>query len=118
MFFLALLRNRWVATELFIVIFALPKILSSNHPVIDTPVWIVVYLIAAIAVVRFGVIALAIAFFTADILLNLPFTLDLSQWYAPESTCVALSVGVVAAWDFYTALAGQRLFKGELFDTE
>ena len=115
-FFRALVRNRWIAAALFVALFAAPAILSSNHRVIDSPVWIIVYLIAAIAVVRFGLVALAIAFFTADILLNLPFALDLSKWYAPESTCIMLSVVAIAAWGFYTALAGQRLFKEELFD--
>jgi hypothetical protein len=116
-FFRALVRNRWIAAALFIVLFATPKILTANHPAIDAPAWILVYLIASFAVVHFGLVVLAIAFFTADILLNLPFALDPSLWFTPESTCLMLSVVALAGWGFYTALAGQRLFKGELFDT-
>ncbi len=78
--------------------------------------WVIVYLIAAMAVVRFGLVALATAVFTAEILLNLPFTMDFTQWFAPESVCVALSVVALAWWGFYTALAGQRIFKAELFE--
>jgi hypothetical protein len=116
-FLRALVRNRWVAAALFITLFAVPKILSSHHRAIDSPVWIIVYLIAAFAVVHFGLVTLAIAFFCADILLNLPFAMDPSRWFTPESTCLMLSVVAVAVWGFYTALAGQPLFKGELFDS-
>jgi len=114
--FRAVVKNRWAAAALFVVIFALPRVLSSNHPWIDAPVWIIVYGIAAIAVVRFGLVALAIAVFTADLLLNLPFTMDFSRWYVPETACMALSIVALAGWGFYTALAGQKLLKEELFD--
>lgn len=115
-FFRVLVRNRWLAAALFVIVFAIPKVLASDHPLIDSPVWIIIYLIAAIAVVRFGLIVLAVAVFTANVLLNLPFTLDSSAWYTPASICVILSIVALAGWGFYTALAGQRLFKEELFD--
>jgi Protein kinase domain/zinc-ribbon domain len=115
-FFRVLVRNRWIAALLFVVVFALPKILATHHPLIDSPVWILIYVIAAVAVVRFGLVVLAVAGFTADLLLNLPFTLDLSAWYAPASTCVVLSILALAIWGFHTALAGQPLFKEELFE--
>ena len=115
-FFRALVRNRWLAAVLFILIFAIPKILATNHPLIDSPVWVIIYLIAAVAVVRFGLIVLATAVFTANILLNVPFTLDPSAWYAPASTCMVLSIIALAVWGFHTSLAGQKLFKEELFD--
>jgi hypothetical protein len=94
----------------------LPKILGSEHVLVDTPVWIIIYLIAAIAVVRFGLVVLAVATFSANILLNVPYTMDVGEWYAPASVAVALSVVLLAGWGFYTALAGQKVFKGELFD--
>ncbi len=115
-FFRVIVRNRWLAAGLFVLVFALPKILATHHRLIDAPVWIIIYLIAAIAVVRFGLIVLAIAVFTANILLNMPYTLDFSVWYAPASICIALSILGMAGWGFYTALAGQRLLKDEIFD--
>jgi len=115
-FLRVLVRNRWVAAGLFVLVFAIPKILATNHPLIDSPVWVIIYLIAAVAVVRFGLIVLAVAVFTANVLLNLPFTMDFSAWYAPASACVVLSIMALAVWGFYTALAGQRLLKEELFD--
>jgi serine/threonine-protein kinase len=115
-FFRALVRNRWLAAALFVLVFAIPKILATHHPLIDSPVWTIIYLIAAIAVVRFGLVVLATAVFTANILLNVPYTLDFAEWYASASIAVVLSIVALAGWGFYTALAGQRLLKEELFD--
>ncbi len=68
-FLRVLVRNRWVAAALFVVLFSLPKILASTHPLVDAPVWIIIYIVTAFAVVHFGLIALAIATFTANVLL-------------------------------------------------
>jgi Protein kinase domain len=111
-----LVRNRWLAAALFVLLYTVPKFLASHHPAIDLPVWILIYTIAAFAVVRFGLIALAAAVFTANVLLNLPYTLDFSKWYAGQSMAVVLSFAFLAGWGFYTALAGRRIFTGELFD--
>jgi len=67
-------------------------------------------------VVRFGLVVLAVAVFTANILLNVPYTLDFGEWYAPASVGFVLSIVVLAGWGFFTALAGQKLFREELFD--
>jgi hypothetical protein len=115
-FLRALLRNRWAAATAFVLLCTFFNTLSRNHPVVDVPVWIIIFGIAAFAMVRYGLIVLATAVFTADILLNVPYTLDFSAWYAPLSTCMVLSVIVLAAWGFHTALAGQKLLKEELFD--
>lgn len=115
-FLRVLLRNRWLAAALFVILFTLPKVLASDHPLIDAPIWLVIYGIAAFAIVRFGLVTLATAVFTANVLLNLPHTADLSKWYAPAALGVGLSFVALAAWGFYTSLAEQRLLKDELFD--
>ena len=115
-FLRVLLRNAWVSAALFVLIFAIPKILASEHRLIDGPVWIIIYLIAAFAIVRFGLIVLAIAAFTADVLLNVPLTLDSSDWYAPVSILMLLSFVGLALWGFFNALAGQKILKEELFE--
>ena len=111
-----LVRNRWLAAAIFVLLFCTPRMLASSHPAIDVPIWVLIYAIAAFAVVRYGLIALAAAVFTANVLLNLPYTLDMSKWYAGESVAVLLSFAFIAGWGFYTAVAGRQIFKGELFD--
>ncbi len=111
-----LVKNRWLAAAVFTLIFTLPKVLGSDHPYIETPIWLAIYGIAAFTVVRFGLIVLAMGVLTVDILLNVPITLDFSNWYAGRSLSVLLGFVVVAAWGFYTSLAGQRFWKDDLFE--
>jgi serine/threonine-protein kinase len=111
----AVLRNKWLAAAVFVSILTSINSLVNPHPGILAPIWAVVYSIAAYAVVRFGLITLAVAIFTANTLLNLPYTLDFSNWYAIDTWVVVLSFVAMAAWGFHTSLAGQRLIKEELF---
>jgi hypothetical protein len=60
-------------------------------------------------------VALAVGVFTTDVLLNAPLTLDLSAWYATSALFPLLSIVVMTVWGFYNALAGQKLWKTELF---
>jgi serine/threonine protein kinase len=111
-----LVKNRWLAASIFVLLFATPKVLGSDHPLMEIPVWLVIYGIAAIAMVRFGLIVLALGVLTVDALLNVPITLDFSTWYAARSLCVVLGFVLIAAWGFYTSLGGQRLWKEDLFE--
>jgi hypothetical protein len=111
-----LVKNRWVAAAIFALLFAVPKVLGSDHLWIETPVWLIVYAIAAFTVVRFGLIVLAMGVLTVDVLLNVPMTLDFSYWYAGRSLSVVLGFVLIAAWGFYTSLGGQRLWKEDLFE--
>jgi serine/threonine protein kinase len=111
-----LVRNRWLAASIFVLLFTVPKVLGSNHPLMEIPVWLVIYGVAAIAMVRFGLIVLALGVLTVDALLNVPLTLDFSNWYAARSLGVLLSFVVIAAWGFYTSLGGQHLWKEDLFE--
>jgi len=115
-FLRVLLRNRWLAAGLFVVLFSATKILASEHPLIDAPIWCIIYGIAAFAIVRFGLVTLAVAVFTANVLLNLPHTADVSKWYGPGAFTVLLSIVAIAGWGFYTSLAGHKLLKDDLFD--
>jgi serine/threonine protein kinase len=111
-----LVKNRWLAALIFVLLFTVPKTLGSDHPLMEIPVWLVIYGIAAIAMVRFGLIVLALGVLTVDALLNVPITLDFSTWYAARSLSVLLSFVLIAAWGFYTSLGGQRLWKEDLFE--
>jgi Protein kinase domain len=109
-------RNRWVAAALFVAIFTIPHLVGSDHIVVDTIVWVTIYSIAAIGVVRFGLIVLGVSSLMANVLLNLPYTLDFSNWYASQSLFIALIFVAIGAWGVYTSLVGKPLWKDELLD--
>jgi hypothetical protein len=111
-----LVRKTWLAAALFVILFTIPKVLGSNHVVVDTLVWATIYAIAAIGVVRFGLIVLGISSMLANVLLNLPYTLDFSNWYAAQCFFLALTFVAVGAWGVYTSLAGKPLWRDEFLD--
>jgi serine/threonine protein kinase len=111
-----LVKNRWLAAAIFTLLFAVPRTLGGDHLLIDGVVALAVYGVAAFAVVRFGLIVLAVGALTADVVVNLPFTLDFSNWYAARVLGVVLGFVLIAAWGFYTSLGDQRLWKEDLFE--
>jgi hypothetical protein len=64
-------------------------------------------------VFRFGLIPLAFAIFTINMLANLPYTADFSAWYMPTSVLALLSVVAIAGWGFYHSLGGEPLWTVE-----
>ena len=111
-----ILRKQWLAAAGFTLIFAVQALLTSEHPWVDFPLVIIIYGVAAVVVVRFGLIALASGIFMADLIGNAPQTTDFSAWYSTATVFPLLVVAAMAIWGFYMALAGRPLLKNELFE--
>jgi len=109
----ALLRKQWLAAIVFVAIYALPRGLGSSHVAVDLPAMTIVFAIALLIVIRFGLIPLAIAIFTVDMLANVPFSADFSTWYMATAILALLSIVAIAAWGFYHSLGGQPVWKLE-----
>ncbi len=110
------LRNRWLSAFAFVVLFTLPKVAGSHHPWNDLIVWSLIYGIAALAVVRFGLIALGMACLVANILLNIPATADFSRWYTFNVYAVVAVFVAIAAWGAYCSLGGKQLISDDVFN--
>lgn len=108
-----LLRNRWAAAAGFTLFFTALKMLGSTQPTFDAVVAVLIYGIAAFSLVRFGLVTLFVAVFVANLMLNVPITLDFSRWYATAAISVPVGMLAIAVWAFYTALGGQKLIKDE-----
>ncbi len=111
-----LLRNKWLAGGAFTLIFVSLKLLNSSHPWLDGAAFFAIYAIAAVVIVRFGLVAIATGIFTANLLLNFPPTGNLSAWYFPVTPAVLGAMLALAAWSFHTSLGGQKLWDKELFE--
>ncbi|MFZ0290416.1 MAG: hypothetical protein WAL65_15200, partial [Candidatus Sulfotelmatobacter sp.] len=109
-----LLRKDWLAAIAFVAVYALPQGLTSSYVAVELPAQILVYAIAVLIVYRFGLIPLACAIFTINMLGNVPFTADLSAWYMPTSVLALLSVVALAGWGFYHSLGGEQLWRPEI----
>ena len=115
--FKILLRKEWLAAIAFVALFGLSRVAGSDFPKIEAVAQVLIYGIAAIVVLRFGLVALAVGIFTADELLNAPLTADLSSWYAMNGIFVVLSVVVLAVWSYYTTLGGRSPWAGATPDS-
>jgi serine/threonine protein kinase len=111
-----IVRNQWLALVIFVGIESTPRLLGSQHLALDFVVWTLVFAVAALAVVRFGLIALGIGVFLADVLLNVPYSLDFSNWYAAHNLLLVFSFFAIGLWGFYLSLGGKKLLKPEFFD--
>jgi serine/threonine-protein kinase len=109
-----LLRKDWLAAIAFVAIFALPRGLTSPYQAVEVPAQILVYAIAVLIVYRFGLVPLACAIFTVNMMANLPFTADVSDWYITASVLALVSVGALAGWGFYQSLGGEPLWRLEI----
>jgi predicted Ser/Thr protein kinase len=108
------LRKEWLAAIAFVALYALPQGLASSHVLVDLAMWTLVYAIAVLIVYRFGLIPLACAIFTVNMLSNVPFTADFSAWYMSTFILTLLSVVVLAGWGFYHSLGGEAIWHAEI----
>ncbi|MFQ5472788.1 MAG: hypothetical protein ACE5FA_07890, partial [Dehalococcoidia bacterium] len=119
-----LLRRQWIATMWCVVVIAASWFLmdagtyagSSNATTVA-----IVFLfyglfvsVAVVALLRFGLLSLAVAFLFEDCLRFIPITLDFSAWYATGSLVTMLLLLAVAVYGFHTALAGRPLLKEDM----
>jgi len=108
-----LLRRDWIAAIAFIAIFVALKSLQSTHPMLEIPTFALVYIILALMAFRFGLVPVAVASFTVDMLANVPLTADFSVWYLSTSVLALLSVVALAGWGFYHSLGGAPVWEVE-----
>jgi serine/threonine-protein kinase len=118
-FFLAfglrvLLRKDWIAAIAFVLIYVGLRSLGATHPSVELPEVTCVYIVLVIMIFRFGLVPLAVAAFTVDMLANVPFTADFSQWYMGTTALTLVSVVALAVWGFYHSLAGEKVWKVEM----
>jgi len=111
----ALVRKEWLAAMLFVGLWTAVRTAGSDHPMIDGSLQLVVYSLLVFVIFRFGLVALAVGMVAADVLLNAPLTLDFSYFYASSGVFVLLSVAAIAAWGFYNALGGQKVWGADPF---
>ena len=104
------LKREWLAAIAFTAIFTALKILGSDYKAVEMPFVILIYLVASVIVYRFGLVSLACAIFTVDLLANVAFTADLSAWYFGITLFALLSVIALAVWGFYYSRGSEPIW--------
>jgi serine/threonine-protein kinase len=88
--FRVLLRRSWLSAAGFVLLFTALKSVSSDYPGVEWPMQALLYTALAAGALRFGLVTLVAALYTADMALNIPVTLNPSVWYFSNAT-LALS---------------------------
>jgi hypothetical protein len=107
-------RTDWLAAPFFVAILVGIRSPQMQHPAIEATTFALIFILLAVIVLRFGLVTLAVGAFTVDMFLNVPFTADFSQWYAPTTAFALLTVVALAGWGFYHSLGGEPVWKVEM----
>ncbi len=107
-------KREWLATIAVVAIFTALRMPGSTHLAIDAITVALVYLILAVIIYRFGLVALMCAIFTVNLFQSVPFTGDVSAWYFGMTVFALLSIVALAGWGFYHSL-GEQLEAADRF---
>jgi serine/threonine-protein kinase len=115
LFVLRLLARRdSLAVGLFMLVNALPPLLTGDWKS-AIGVSLAIGLLAA-ALTRYGLVALASAYFVINALLNFPVTLNFSAWYIGTALLSLLAILALAMFSFDTSLGGQPVLGEKLLE--
>jgi serine/threonine protein kinase len=111
LFFLArlLLRRDWLAGAAVVIVITLPT-LFGEAPILSAAATIVVFALALVIVIRFGLLALVVAFVLNNVLDAFPITGHFFEWYAEPTILVFVLIISLAILGFITSTAGKPLF--------
>ena len=108
-----ILRKEWLAALAAWSIVALA--MSLNY---ETPAGVPFACLGALLIVwvlyRYGLLALISAVFFFHLIIFFPVTSEVSAWYAGDFVLALFISLALALFGFYTSLAGQSLFSGEI----
>jgi serine/threonine-protein kinase len=112
----AVLKRQWLAAAAFVLLFSTVKVLGSDHQVPLAITEVLVYTIAVVMLLRFGLVTLAVGILTVDLLIEAPATANLSAWYTSSALFAFGSILALALGGAYTSLGGQPLWTSDPFE--
>ena len=104
-----LLRREWVAGVAVCTVMLIPAFFGER-PVPDVITGIIVFGMALVILIRFGLLALVVALVLTNVLQAYPITGHFAEWYAEPTILVFVLILALAAFGFYTSTAGKSLF--------
>jgi hypothetical protein len=100
------LRKEWLAIAVTVVLLSIQSAFT-DHAILNVTENVVVVGIALLLLVRFGLLALLIAFSLNNVLQAYPLTGHFSEWYAQPTIVVFMLISALAIFGFYTSTAGK-----------
>ena len=116
--FRLLLRRTWAAVGLVSLIGTVVTYPGSGSFAVYAGFMVVTLLIIWVALLRFGLLSVAICTSVGELLTQLPMTFDVSAWYAGASLPALILIFGMTVWAFRIALAGRPLFRDTILEAE
>lgn len=108
-----LLRGEWRAALAFAALFGVVSALTSAQPVVEGLTTFVYFGTGAVAILRLGLLPMAVGSLVLALLWDIPATFDTSSWYFANMVLLGAIVVTLAVWAAYTSTGG-RLVKVDL----
>ncbi|MDX2181339.1 MAG: serine/threonine-protein kinase [Bryobacteraceae bacterium] len=110
----AWLKKDWLAAAGFVLLIALQNGLMqrADKRWVMVAAVVVIGIVITALVLRLGLLALLTSQAISGFLIALPYTLDMSAWYAYLMWTGLAAVALLSIWSFRVALGKQRLFAG------
>jgi len=112
----AVLRRAWLVSAVFVGAAVTLALLSPENPGLQAILALCWSSALLLILMRLGLLALVATYFFYAFLVNLPFTMSPSAWYASTFFSSVLLLLVVTGAALWISLAGQRLLAGALND--
>jgi len=109
-----ILRRDWLAAAVGWVLLIFLINLQSDNFAIDLFFAGVIAAIFIFGLMRFGLLTAAFCVLTIHFFDVIPVTTDFSTWYAGATLLLLITLVALAAYGFYTSLAGEKVFRGGL----
>jgi hypothetical protein len=114
-----LVRRTWLVMLLgMILIFpiAMNGVSLGEHPALEVAIGVTGISLILGVLLRYGLLAIIVTFYTFMVVEALPLTTDLSRPYASSSVLVMIAIMAVAAYGFYASRGDEPLFGRALLD--
>jgi hypothetical protein len=104
------LKKEWIAGVGLVAIITFAGSFGTTTPLADYPLDALAFSIITIGLLRYGLLAVIIAFATDEVL-NFGGVLDFGTWYAGMAAIAYVLIAAVAVYGFRISLGGRPLFK-------
>ena len=104
----ALVKRESIAALIFVVLFGLLDSLDSTRPLLEFVTTSLYFAMLAAAVLRWGLTSLVVALLSANLLLAMPASTDVSAWYFSSTLFLLAIPTLIAVWGLVTAIRAPR----------
>jgi hypothetical protein len=91
-------RKGWIACILWVLLFSLISLGGSGPPLLSVGMMAALSVLVLSALVRFGLLTLAVAMFVSNLAAVIPMTTDLTRWYTGGTAAAFVVLIVLVAY--------------------